>query len=70
MAIPESQLKTWSKQGATVGSADTHKSIRNALAQHSWPSGMDYNAYWLCCMKPGQLCWPLGFLVYAFFVIG
>ena len=24
----------------------------------------------LCCMKPGRLCWPLGFLVYAFFVIG
>ena len=29
-----------------------------------------YILIWLCCMKPGRLCWPLGFLVYAFFVIG
>ena len=45
MAIPESQLETWSNQGATVGSANTHKSIRIALDQHTWPSGMDYSAY-------------------------
>ena len=45
MAIPESQLQTWSHQGAVVGSIDTHKSIRYALAQHSWPDGMNYNAY-------------------------
>ncbi len=45
MAIPESQLKTWSNQGATAGSANTHKSIRNALAEHFWPNGMNYNAY-------------------------
>lgn len=45
MAIPETQLETWSHQGATVGSANTHHSIRNALDLHSWPSGMDYNAY-------------------------
>ena len=45
MAIPEAQLERWSHQGATVSSADTHKSIRNALAQHSWPNGMNYNAY-------------------------
>ena len=45
MSIPESQLKTWSNQGATVGSADTHKSIRNALDKHVWPNGINYNAY-------------------------
>jgi len=45
MSIPESQLKTWSNQGATVGSANTHKSIRNALDEHVWPNGMNYNAY-------------------------
>ena len=45
MAIPESQLQTWSHQGATVGSANTHHSIRVALDRHSWPNGMDYNAY-------------------------
>jgi hypothetical protein len=45
MAIPESQLATWSHPGATVGSAETHKSLRSALASHDWPSGMAYEAY-------------------------
>ena len=45
MAIPETQLETWSHQGATVGSANTHNSIRVALARHSWPDGMNYDAY-------------------------
>ena len=45
MAIPEDQLETWSHQGATVGSANTHKSIRVALDQHSWPEGMNYDVY-------------------------
>ena len=45
MAIPETQLETWSHQGATVGSANTHHSIRVALDRHSWPAGMNYNAY-------------------------
>ena len=45
MAIPKEQLETWSHQGATVGSANTHKSIRYALDQHSWPEGMNYEAY-------------------------
>ncbi|MEX1014599.1 MAG: nucleotidyltransferase [Candidatus Paceibacterota bacterium] len=31
MAIPNSQLETWAKQGATVTSKQTHESIRNAL---------------------------------------
>ena len=45
MAIPEEQLETWSHQGATVGSANTHNSIRVALARHSWPAGMNRDAY-------------------------
>ena len=45
MAIPESQLETWSNRGATVGSANTHKSIRIALNQHNWPQGMNHEAY-------------------------
>lgn len=45
MAIPETQLETWSHQGATVGSANTHKSIRIALSQHSWQEGMNYDPY-------------------------
>ena len=45
MAIPEDRLKTWSNQGATVGSANTHHSIRSALDKHTWPNGMNYNAY-------------------------
>ena len=45
MTIPESQLDTWSNQGATVGSANTHHSIRHALKQHSWPPGMNFDAY-------------------------
>ena len=45
MAIPEQQLETWSHQGATVGSASTHNSIRVALARYSWPEGMNYDAY-------------------------
>ena len=45
MAIPEAQLETWSHRGAVVGSMETHESIRYALDQHTWPSGMDYDAY-------------------------
>lgn len=31
MAIPESQLETWSKQGSVAQSRDTYQAIRNAL---------------------------------------
>ena len=37
MAIPESQLETWSKQGATVTAKATHESIRNALSSEKSP---------------------------------
>ena len=45
MAIPETQLERWSHLGSTVGSANTHKSIRIALSQHLWPEGMNYDPY-------------------------
>lgn len=45
MAIPESQLETWSHQGGTQGSADTYTSIKNALESHSWPAGMNFDVY-------------------------
>lgn len=45
MTIPESQLDVWSKQGATVGSANTHSSLKTALDRHKWPAGMTYTTY-------------------------
>ena len=45
MPIPESQLKNWSNQGATVGSANTYNSVKNALKSHSFPMSMTYNVY-------------------------
>lgn len=46
MTIPESQLTTWSHQGAVTTSAATHESIRNALAANSSPiRSMDYDAF-------------------------
>ncbi|MGE0128960.1 MAG: nucleotidyltransferase [Blastocatellales bacterium] len=40
MPIPETQLKIWSNQGATEGSAKTYASIKAALDTYSWPEGM------------------------------
>ena len=45
MAISESQLSTWSHQGATTNSASTYASIKAALDAHHWPSGMEYRIY-------------------------
>lgn len=52
MTIPESQLKTWSNQGATVTAKATHESIRNAINASSSPlkkrgfvEGKDYEIY-------------------------
>jgi hypothetical protein len=45
MPIPETQLETWSHQGATAGSENTHQSIRVAFKEHAWPPGMTYKAY-------------------------
>lgn len=40
MSIPESQLETWSHQGAVVTAKRTHESIRKALDSHTWPTGV------------------------------
>lgn len=45
MVISESQLQTWSNQGATVSAQQTHTSIRNALSNYQWVSGVRYEAY-------------------------
>lgn len=45
MTIPETQLQTWSNQGATVTAEDTHKSVRNALASYRLPDGISYEPY-------------------------
>jgi len=39
MGIPESQLRTWSNQGATDTAKETHKFIRKALDEYKWPNG-------------------------------
>jgi len=46
MSIPESQLETWSHQGAFSTAKTTADSIKNALtAYNNWPSGCDYELY-------------------------
>lgn len=46
MTIPESQLETWSNQGATVSAQATHESIRLALfAPGSSLAGKDIDVY-------------------------
>lgn len=45
MAIPNRQLATWSHQGATTTAKATHESIRRALSQHSWPSGVSFDVH-------------------------
>ena len=47
MTIPESQLEIWSRQGATVGSAQTYNSIQTALASHPWHGNMDSSEVYL-----------------------
>ena len=46
MVIPESQLETWSHQGAVTTSKATADSIKNALNAYSdWPERIDFEAY-------------------------
>jgi hypothetical protein len=45
MPIPESQLKTWSNQGATDGSMKTYASIKVALDTYEWPEKMRPEVY-------------------------
>jgi hypothetical protein len=45
MSVPESQLQTWSNQGAITTAQSTHTSIRNALSAYNWPVDVSYNIY-------------------------
>ena len=46
MAIPESQLETWAKQGATVTAKSTADSIKNALDSYDdWPDDADFEVF-------------------------
>lgn len=45
MPIPESQLETWSHQGAVTTAKQTHESIRSALQKYDWPDGVKYKVY-------------------------
>lgn len=45
MAIPESQLKRWSHQGAVTTAKNTHESIRSALQNYDWPDDIQYEVY-------------------------
>jgi hypothetical protein len=46
MAIPESQLETWSHQGSITNSSDTYNSIKDALIASSAPyAGKNYAAF-------------------------
>ena len=45
MPIPESQLETWSHQGAITNSKRTHESIRSALKSYPWPTETKYDVY-------------------------
>jgi hypothetical protein len=46
MAIPLSQLETWSHQGAIQGSSTTYNTIKNVLQRSTNPyAGKDYNVF-------------------------
>ena len=45
MSIPEKQLETWANQGAESSSQYTYNSIKTALANHTWPNGMNHEVY-------------------------
>lgn len=43
--IPETQLDTWAKQGATSSPKETHEFIRNALSEYEFPEDVKYEVY-------------------------
>ena len=45
MGLPESQLETWSHQGAVTTSKATHESIRNALKSYEWADSVKFDVY-------------------------
>ncbi len=45
MAISESQLVTWSHQGATTSSANTYNSIKTCIDGVNWNADISYDIY-------------------------
>jgi len=45
MPIPESQLETWSHQGAVTTAKATHESVRNALSSSSYLQSKNFEVY-------------------------
>ncbi|NNC68596.1 MAG: nucleotidyltransferase [Gammaproteobacteria bacterium] len=45
MAISETQLSTWSNQGAMVASAQTYNSIQACINAETWNNDVSYNIY-------------------------
>jgi len=45
MEIPETQLETWSHQGAVTTAKATHESIRKALDSYEWPNSVNSEVY-------------------------
>jgi len=46
MAIPETQLETWSHQGSITNSANTGNSVKNAIDSYQgFPDGISHNVY-------------------------
>lgn len=45
MAISETQLQTWSNQGAVQTSASTHKTVTNCIEKVNWNSDVNYETY-------------------------
>jgi Nucleotidyltransferase domain len=45
MAIPESQLETWARQGAIATAKATHESIRRVLGEASSLRRLDFEVY-------------------------
>jgi hypothetical protein len=54
MSVPESQLQTWSNQGAITTAQSTHTSIRNALSAYNWPVDVSYNIYFKARIETQQ----------------
>lgn len=45
MPFVESQLRTWSNQGATKSSANTYNSIKTCIDRINWNTGINYSIY-------------------------
>ncbi len=45
MSIPESQLQTWSNQGATTSSANTYNSIKTCIEGNTWNEDVKFDIY-------------------------